>query len=50
MKRRNGRVKGWRVSLVAMIVAGFVLWAVNGLWDGAVAVAEDSMRLERNTA
>jgi len=49
MKKRRYTVRG-RESLVAAIVAGFMLWAVNGFLGGITAIALDSMELERHTA
>ena len=51
MKKRKGTVMGYRgIYLVAAIVAGFILWAVNGTLGTATAIALDSMSLERHTA
>ncbi|MDO9514875.1 MAG: carboxylesterase family protein, partial [Syntrophales bacterium] len=51
MKERRGAVRGYRgAHLVAVVVAGFMLWAVNGSLGTARAIAVDSMSLERQIA
>jgi para-nitrobenzyl esterase len=51
MKERKGMVRGYRSArfFAVAIVAGFILWAVNGFLGGATAIALDSMSLKRNT-
>ena len=51
VRKKGNTVKGYRrFNLVAVVVAGFILWAVNGSLGTARAIALDSMSLERPTA